>query len=386
MVSSPEDAALVCHGDVLILDNALPRWAALLDKVVAVVAERGGTASHLATVSREYGIPALFNVGLEIQGIHPGQNITVDAEELAVYAGCVESLLQAKTQARPNLMDNSPVQRTLRDVLNLTAPLTLLHPESPQFTPKSCATIHDIIRYCHEKAVQEMFTMGQGCGFQRLAGKRLENDVIMQWWFVDLGGGIRETAADTISLEDILSEPMRAVWEGITAVPWKGPPQPNVGGFLSVMAQTTMNRELGTCPEPFDTEQGNSVFLSKNFCNINCRIGYHLSVIQAFLGENPRENYIRFSFKGGATDHRRKLMRLQLIGGILETCNFLVTIRDDVLQAHLDGYEFFFLDKRLKTLGYLLMHTRQLDMVMTDQRQVDRIQAKVQKDIARLLA
>jgi len=382
VVSSPEDAALVLRGDVLILDNALPRWAALLDKVSAVVAERGGAASHLATVSREYGIPALFNVGKDIQRIHSGQEITVDAEGRAVYAGCVEPLLQARKQPRPNLMDKSPVHRTLSEVLKIVAPLNLLHPESPGFTPHSCSTIHDIIRYCHEKAVQEMFAMGEECGFQRLAGKWLKSDVIMQWWFVDLGGGIRETEADTISLEDILSEPMHAVWDGITAVPWKGPPQPNASGFFSVMAQTTMNRELEVGAVTPGSGQGNCVFVSKNFCNINCRIGYHLSVVQAFLGENPRENYIRFSFKGGATDDRRKGMRLQLIGRVLETCNFMIRIKENVLHAHLDGYESSYLVKRLKVLGYLLMHTRQVDMIMTDPAQVDRIQATLLKDVA----
>jgi pyruvate, water dikinase len=366
LVTSREDALLVQPGDVLVVENALPQWAVLLEKVAAVVADHGGIASHLATVAREFGIPALFNTLGATRTIPSGGLVTVDADGGRIYDDRVDPLLDTVAAVKPRLMMNSPIHASLERVLRSITPLNLVSPEDPGFAPDHCRTYHDIIRFCHEKAVVEMFALGQDSGFQAQAGKQLKTDIPMQWWIVDLGEGVAEGVPQpVVLLSELLSRPFLAVWEGIVAVPWQGPPSPNLGGFFSAMANSTMNTDLEVCM-PSVMQQKNCAFVSRHFCSLNCRFGYHFSVIQAFVGERSRENYIRFSFQGGATDRSRKAGRLELIRKVLEEAGFQLDIKEDTLTARIEGYDAEHLLKRLKALGYLIVHTRQIDMIMND--------------------
>ena len=51
----------------------------------------------------------------------------------------------------------SPVFQKLRRILKSTTPLSLLDPESPDFQACHCRTLHDLTRFCHEKAMDAMF-------------------------------------------------------------------------------------------------------------------------------------------------------------------------------------------------------------------------------------
>jgi pyruvate, water dikinase len=365
IVSSREDAVLAQPGDVLVVENALPQWAVLLGKCAAVVSDHGGIASHLATVAREYRIPALFDTKGATRCLADGTIVTVDADGCRVYPGKADELLDAPVATRPDLMADSPVHMALERILKSITPLNLVDPEDHAFAPQGCRTYHDIIRFCHEQAVVEMFALGQDAALQALAGRQLKTDVPMQWWIVDLGDGVLGNVAPTVSLDELASIPFLAIWDGIVAVPWSGPPAPSVGGFFSAMANSTMNTDLDICG-PSAMQQKNWAFVSRAFCSLNCRFGYHFSVIQAFVGGRSRENYIRFSFQGGATDRLRRAKRLELIRRVLSDAGFGLEIKGEALMARMEGYDEEHLLKRLKALGYLIIHTRQIDMAMND--------------------
>jgi pyruvate,water dikinase len=150
---------------------------------------------------------------------------------------------------------------------------------------------------------------------------------------------------------------MLAFWEGFTAIPWEGPPAIDRKGLMSVMFRSTSDTALVVGRRSAYADQ-NYFMISKKFCNLSSRLGYHFSTLEAYVTDRPADNYIKFQFKGGAADYDRRL-----------------------LVSRIDGREPEFIVQRLLILGYLSIHTRQIDMIMTNKAAVKHYRAKYEKDI-----
>ena len=68
----------VAPGDILVTRVAGPSLAQVLPRVAGVVAELGGSTSHLASLARERGIPAVFGVLEATERIPDGVQVAVD--------------------------------------------------------------------------------------------------------------------------------------------------------------------------------------------------------------------------------------------------------------------------------------------------------------------
>lgn len=363
ILTLPENAILVCT-------TAAPKWAVVLNKCAGLITEQGSVAGHLANVAREFGVPALFGVSEAMSRFTAGQEITLDADNTAVYAGRQEEVLGRKPK-RPNMMEGSPVFQTLLRVNRFITPLNLLDPDSLEFRPSNCQTLHDITRFCHEKSVVEMFNFGRDHDFSPRSSKQLKTVAPMQWWIINLDDGfIKETGGKMVLLGNIASIPMLAIWRGIVAFPWEGPPSLDGKGFLSVLFQSVTNTNLEPAAASSYAER-NYFMISKHFCNLQSRFGYHFTSVEALAGPRPRENYIRFQFKGGAADFHRRERRTRFVGEILDEFGFQTQTREDALFARLDDCEQSFIEKRLEILGHMLIHTRQLDMIMANEDVVE---------------
>jgi pyruvate, water dikinase len=102
----PDKAIMVCV-------EAAPKWAAVLNRCQGVIAEQGSVAGHLANVAREFNVPATVRRTLGHDNPERGPEITLDADNRAVYDGLQSELLD-RLPERPNMMEGSPVFRTLQ--------------------------------------------------------------------------------------------------------------------------------------------------------------------------------------------------------------------------------------------------------------------------------
>ncbi len=74
-----EDAdETVRPGEILVAPFTDPGWTPYFMQAAGIVMDMGGMLSHGSIVAREYGIPAVVNVGAATQTIKTGQLVRVD--------------------------------------------------------------------------------------------------------------------------------------------------------------------------------------------------------------------------------------------------------------------------------------------------------------------
>lgn len=363
-----EDALSSLPADaILVTRTASPNYAKVMGRIRGIVTDIGSPASHLASVAREFGVPALFDTKQAMQALAEGDLITLSADASTIYKGIVESLLAEMRPAKRTILD-SPVHRRLRGILDYISPLTLTDPESPSFAPDGCRTFHDIIRFTHEYAMKEMFGITEELK-DKTPSVRLVSTIPLQLRLVDLGGGLREglTTCDAVTPDLIESVPMKALWKGFVhpGISWQGTMSVDTGNFTGRLAAQAA-AEFG------ETPGGDSyALLSHDYMNLSARFAYHFATVDALCGEDSNQNYATLQFTGGAGAYYGRSLRIQLLGAVLERLGFTVQIKGDLIDASLCRYDRPSLEERLDQLGRLLASSRLLDMTITGQDDVE---------------
>ena len=299
----PEDAILVAR-------TASPDHARLMGKIKGIITDIGSVTSHLASVAREFGVPALFDVGQATALLPDGEPVTLITDRATVYQGIVPELAAAAKPLKRHMFD-SPLHRRMRDFLDKVAPLNLTDPQDPSFAPSGCQTIHDVIRFAHERVVKEMFGLSKEAAGGAISVKMTSN-IPLILHLVDLGGGLKAglTTCDKITPDHLESLPMKAIWKGFShpGITWKGTVAVNVENFMNLMAR-------GMMTDPTNQPGGDSyAILSKEYLNLSAKFGYHFANLDAFVSDTPDQNYISLQFAGGAGTYYGKVPAPQLPG------------------------------------------------------------------------
>ena len=78
VVNTVDDFDDVRDGDILVCQMTNPAWVVLFTKIAGLVTDTGGTTSHPAVLSREFGIPAVVGTSVATQRIATGDRVRVD--------------------------------------------------------------------------------------------------------------------------------------------------------------------------------------------------------------------------------------------------------------------------------------------------------------------
>ncbi|MFA5111649.1 MAG: PEP/pyruvate-binding domain-containing protein [Desulfobaccales bacterium] len=353
---------------VLVTKYTAPWLARIVPKAAAIVSERGSAAGHLATIAREFRVPTLVGVDRATEILPAGLQVTVDTKQRTIYEGRVKELLQYEL-VQSLAFEDAPEFRLLRRILARIAPLHLIDPQDPNFTADGCTSVHDVIRFIHEKAVEELMDLPRFV--KRFKGVRiftLVSDIPLGLKVLDLGGGIAPEATGTKLLpEHIRSLPMKALWEGLSGPGvWSTEPVPvDFQGMMSSLTKTWAETPGATTLSGF-----NLAVISETYMNLHLRLGYHFNLVDARLESEASRNHIYFRFVGGVTDLTRRSRRAQLLEKILSQFHFKVDTKGDLVVAkvlHLPRED---MEQRLQILGRLIGFTRQLDIQLRSDEDV----------------
>jgi len=367
------DIANCPKNSILVAKKNLPEFTSIIHKLSGVITETGSTTGHLSIIARELGVPILINVDNATNIFHDGMNVTLFAEANRVYEGFIDNkdITNSKLNAsNDNLFIRSPLYKLFRQISRYIFTLNLTNPNSNSFKPEFCQTIHDIIRYAHESAMKEMFSLYENAKTDSGVVYKLKFEVPLDIYIIDLGDGLEVHPNSLIvKKEDIKSKPFKSLIQGMTTsgIQWSGPLPVDFKGFINIM--------IANINDSYKSERQvgsrSYALISHNYLNFFSRLGYHFSRLDAFASEEINKNYINFHFRGGAADPIRRNRRVTVIQRILEEYGFSISRIHDSLVAIIRKTNEEQIYKLLSEIGRLMGAVRNTDVILTSDEHID---------------
>ncbi|MEW6757611.1 MAG: PEP/pyruvate-binding domain-containing protein [Acidobacteriota bacterium] len=355
-----ESLAHVPAGAILFVRRPVPDLVKVLPRISGVVAERGIVTGHGAALLREFKIPSAFQMANAMDRVAPGSDVSLDASRPALYGGILWPAPAAEVHLRERYaaLREDPIHSRL-----LT--LNLMDPSALNFRASGCRSAHDVLRFCHEKAIEAMFSVNDRAADRSpLSARRLVASTPIRLFVLDLGGGVEFDHPETREIlpEQIKSRPFAAFWRGVThpGVSWSRQMPASLDGLASVVAgsfasHSSARRALG---------ERSYLLVADEYMNLNSRLAYHFTLVDACLSDQANANYISFRFAGGGATRWRRNLRAVFIEKVLARQGFLADRRGDVVNAWHRKGSAEETAAALDILGRLMACASQLDMYM----------------------
>ncbi len=356
------------EGAILVTHQFSPILARVVKKAHGIITDIGSPTGHMASIAREFSVPSIVNTEIATSILTNGEDITVDAEENVIYKGRIEEL--SLYEFIHDNIGEYYEYRLLRRILKRISPLNLVDPKAKNFNPQGCKTFHDITRFIHEKAVKALRDVNfYNQRSSNIPARELKSAVPLDLIMIDIGGGFKEgVGKKTVTEDDIACLPMIEFLKGVDAPgAWSNEPMSvDFGSFMS-----SMTRTFSTGAASPKAIGQNLAVMSDKYVNISLRLGYHFSMIVAYISDEINSNYAYFRFNGGVTDPVRRGRRAKFIGRMLEKNGFYVDVRKDLMVARIKKISKESLKEKLYLIGKMVSFTRQLDVKMVDDDQID---------------
>jgi pyruvate, water dikinase len=348
-------------GALLVVPQLLPACVRLLPRVCGIVVERGTVTGHAASILREFRVPSLFGAAGALDRLVPGEVVSLDAGGRRVFAG----------ELWPELRGRLPVRLLGRQTVGLPEALAgrLTKLSGGAFMGTwACRSLHDVIRFAHEMAIQAMFDIGDRLLDSPIGGvKRLDCPPPEYVHLVDLGGGLSPEAApkQSVTADEVVSVPFRGLWRGLSD-PYFEPrrregPGASFGSVLATTMVATGARELGA---------PNYACITDDYLNLNSRQAYHFAIVDSFLSANQNSNHVSMRLKGGGAPPWQRSLRAEFVAEVLRRHHFTVSVTGDLVDGWIRGIDIATGSDQLAMIGHLVRFLAQLDMWMTREAQV----------------
>ncbi len=350
------------EGAVLVVEQVTPALAEHLPSISALLAAGGSPVGHLATLLREFAVPSIFQIGPSARVLCPGTVVSVDATKRAVYQGSrwpdvrERVLLRLGSRARNVALD--PLHAAVLS-------LHLVDPFARAFDVKHCLSAHDIIRFIHEMAVRSTFKFGdERKRSKRTCARQLESELPLRARLIDLDACTPD-GKGKVAPESVRSAPFQAFWKGLAdpRLAWPDRWGREVDGLPVDFQEAVLGGARGTRRRG----EPNYMIAARDYFNFNARFAYHYAMVDALVGPGGQNNYVHFRFHNGGASNEKRERRALFLERVLRESRFGVDRRGDLVTAWMRRYSQKESETALTMLGRLLVCSRQLDLLMTNE-------------------
>jgi len=360
LIHSLRDLDKVEKGDIVVAHHPSPTLVKIIEKASVVLTEIGSGASHFAALARENRIPTIAGMKGVFDVLNDGEMITVDASDCVIFKGIQQEYIEA-SMVDFDLFTDTPIFDLLRKLLKKIASLNLVNPSDPAFKIENCQTYHDIIRFTHQRGIEEIFLHAQKAGSLGSGNGLIKSKMPLPVRLLNLDKRPGLFFRNVYNETKLPSLPLDCFWHGILKEGWPTN-LPDSNKFVAVSATTGGNQRAAQFTE------NSFAVVATNYMLISLRLGFHFTSVEAMISDDETQNFIRVHYKGGGAAADRRLRRIRLLEELLERMGFEHSVKSDFINSSISNMSKENAEEILLQLGRLTMMTKQLDMALSNDR------------------